>query len=178
MYHFSAAEKEESAIISDKDDGDDVAANSEAGTDSGDSVAVNKEDASEGVKELCEQILNLDIVEMNQLLFRLQSRLGISDQMLAGVGSGGGGGGGAGGDAAPVEEVKVKDSFDVKLTAFDPKAKIKIIKEVRAISGLGLKEAKELVEKAPTVVKDGLSKDEAEKLAAVLTELGGSVELV
>jgi len=178
MYHFSAAEKEESAIISDKDDGDDVAANSEAGTDSGDSVAVNKEDASEGVKELCEQILNLDIVEMNQLLFRLQSRLGISDQMLAGVGSGGGGGGGAGGDAAPVEEVKVKDSFDVKLTAFDPKAKIKIIKEVRAISGLGLKEAKELVEKAPTVVKDGLSKEEAEKLAAVLTELGGSVELV
>lgn len=182
MYHFSAAEKEESAIVSEQEDVDEVAA-SGAGGDAGDSNApgASKEEASESVKELCEQILNLDVVEMNQLLFRLQSRLGISDQMLAGVGSGGGGGGGgaaAGEDDAPAEAAKEKDAFDVKLTAFDAKAKIKIIKEVRAASGLGLKEAKELVEKAPAVIKEGLTKDEAEALAKTITDLGGTIELV
>lgn len=178
-YHFSAAEKEESAIVSEKEDVDEATTS----VDSGDSASVaNKEEASEAVKELCEQILNLDVVEMNQLLFRLQSRLGISDAMLAGVGSGGGGGVGegaaAGGEAAPEEESKAKDAFDVKLTAFDAKSKIKIIKEVRAASGLGLKEAKDLVEKAPAVIKEGLTKEEADTLAKVLTDLGGTVELV
>ena len=173
------AEKEESAIVSEKEDVDEATTS----VDSGDSASVaNKEEASEAVKELCEQILNLDVVEMNQLLFRLQSRLGISDAMLAGVGSGGGGGVGegaaAGGEAAPEEESKAKDAFDVKLTAFDAKSKIKIIKEVRAASGLGLKEAKDLVEKAPAVIKEGLTKEEADTLAKVLTDLGGTVELV
>lgn len=181
MCHFSAAEKEESAIISEKEDADEISASGSGdGAGDGNALGTSKEEASESVKELCEQILNLDVVEMNQLLYRLQSRLGISDQMLAGVGSGGGGGGGAaaGEDEAPAEVVKEKDAFDVKLTAFDAKAKIKIIKEVRAASGLGLKEAKELVEKAPAVIKEGLTKDEADALAKTITELGGTVELV
>ena len=175
-YHFSAAEREESAIVSDIDDAED----STSPLDAADSVSTaNKEEASETVKALCEQILNLDVVEMNQLLFRLQSRLGISDDMLAGVGGGGGGGGASvGDDAAPVEETKAKDAFDVKLTSFDAKAKIKIIKEVRAVSGLGLKEAKDLVEKTPAVIKEGLTKEEADSLAKILTDLGGTVEVV
>jgi large subunit ribosomal protein L7/L12 len=60
----------------------------------------------------------------------------------------------------------------------DPKIKIKIIKEVRALTGLGLKEAKELVEKAPCVVKPGLKKDEAEALMKILTDIGAEVELL
>ena len=67
--------------------------------------------------------------------------------------------------------------FAVKLKAVDPKGKIKVIKEVRAATGLGLKEAKEMTEGAPIVVKGGLSKEEAEKLMAVLKEAGGDCEL-
>ena len=91
-----------------------------------------------------------------------------------------GGGGAGGGDAtsgAPIEEAEAKTSFDVKLKAFDPKSKIKLIKEVRASTGLGLKEAKDLVESAPAVMKKGLTKDEAEDLKKKLEEIGGEVEL-
>ena len=70
-----------------------------------------------------------------------------------------------------------KTSFDVKLTSFDPKAKIKLIKEVRALGGLGLKEAKELVESIPKVLQKGIKKDEAEALKARLEAIGASVEL-
>ena len=80
--------------------------------------------------------------------------------------------GAAGGEAAAEE----KDSFDVVLTAAGDK-KINVIKEVRAITGLGLKEAKELVEGAPSPVKEGAAKDEAEELKKKLEEAGASVEL-
>ena len=83
---------------------------------------------------------------------------------------GGGGGGGGGGEAA--EEVEEKTEFEVKIKAFDAKAKIKIIKEVRAITGLGLKEAKELVEGVPATVKKDVPKEEADEMAAKLEELG------
>ena len=89
----------------------------------------------------------------------MQSRLGIDDDQLNYGGGGGGGGGGAqaaGGAAEAAEEVKEKDAFDVKLQAFDAKSKLKIIKEVRAFSDLSLKEAKELVESAPSVMKSGM----------------------
>jgi large subunit ribosomal protein L7/L12 len=71
-----------------------------------------------------------------------------------------------------------QDAFDLKLAAVDAKAKIKIIKEVRTITGLGLKEAKELVEKAPVVIKEGLPKDEAAELLKTLKDVGADVELV
>ncbi|MEL7529154.1 MAG: 50S ribosomal protein L7/L12, partial [Pseudomonadota bacterium] len=82
-------------------------------------------------------------------------------------------GGAAGGEAAAAEE---KTEFDVVLAAAGDK-KINVIKEVRAITGLGLKEAKELVESAPKAVKEGVSKDEAEELKKKLEEAGASVEL-
>jgi large subunit ribosomal protein L7/L12 len=81
--------------------------------------------------------------------------------------------GGGGGDAGAVEE---KDSFDVVLTATGDK-KIQVIKVVRAITGLGLKEAKDVVDGAPGAVKEGVTRDEAEKLKAELEEAGASVEL-
>ena len=80
---------------------------------------------------------------------------------------------GGGGDAGAAEE---KDSFDVILTATGDK-KIQVIKVVRAITGLGLKEAKDVVDGAPGTVKEGVNKDEAEKLKAELEEAGASVEL-
>lgn len=89
------------------------------------------------------------------------------------------GGGGAGGEAEEVVEAKVQDAFSLKITvAVDAKVKIKVIKEVRSITGLGLKEAKDLVEKAPCIVKDGLKKEEADSLLKVLVEAGAVVELV
>jgi len=78
--------------------------------------------------------------------------------------------------AAPAEAVEEKDEFDVVLTAAGDK-KINVIKEVRAITGLGLKEAKDLVEGAPKAVKEGTSKGEAEELKKKLEEAGASVEL-
>lgn len=123
-------------------------------------------------------------------------------QDTLGGGGGGGGSSSSGSEAAaekPVE--KVRDIFDLKMKAFDAKAKIKIIKEIRTITGLGLKEvgskrfyalylclrlnvicifnqAKELVEGAPCVVKTGLKKEEADELAKVLKEAGAEIELV
>ena len=81
--------------------------------------------------------------------------------------------GGAGGDAAGGEE---KSEFDVVLSSFGDK-KVGVIKAVRGITGLGLKEAKDLVESAPSAVKEGVSKDEAEEIKKQIEEAGGSVEV-
>jgi ribosomal protein L7/L12 len=78
-------------------------------------------------------------------------------------------------DAAPVE---VKTAFDLKLVGFDAKSKIKVIKEVRAIADLGLKEAKELVEGAPKIIRKGLKQEQAEELKAKLIEAGAEIEIV
>jgi large subunit ribosomal protein L7/L12 len=124
------------------------------------------------------EMLALDLLEVNQLLKYLQKRLDVPDEVFYGGGGGGGGGSRACGEAAAVEAPKVKEAWDVQLKSVDPKIKIKIIKEVRALTGLGLKEAKELVEKAPCVVKPGLKKDEAEALMKILTDIGAEVELL
>jgi large subunit ribosomal protein L7/L12 len=76
---------------------------------------------------------------------------------------------------APAAE---KTAFDLKLTVVDAKAKIKVIKEVRTITGLGLKEAKDLVEKAPVVIKQGLKKDEVENFKKILIDAGAQVEVI
>ncbi|KAI2505734.1 Ribosomal protein L7/L12 C-terminal domain [Fragilaria crotonensis] len=88
--------------------------------------------------------------------------------------------GGAAQNDAAVEEapVEVKTSFDLKLLGFDAKSKIKVIKEVRAIANLGLKEAKELVEGAPKLIRKGMKQDEAEELMKKLVEAGAEVEIV
>ncbi|KAL3901726.1 MAG: hypothetical protein SGARI_006029 [Bacillariaceae sp.] len=97
-----------------------------------------------------------------------------------------GGGGGAavmdggvgGGGAAAEEAVEAKTIFDLKLVGFDAKAKIKVIKEVRAIAGLGLKEAKELVESAPKVIQKDLKQEKADELKALLEAVGAEIEVV
>ena len=118
---------------------------------------------------------------------RLQSRLGLSDAMLNFGGGGGGGGSNSAGaaqsdagaaKAAAAAPAKEKEAFDIKLTVVDAKAKIKVIKEVRAITGLGLKEAKELVEKAPVVIKTGVKKDEIEAMKKILLESGAQIEVI
>ena len=99
---------------------------------------------------------------------------------FGGVGIGGGdmmAGAVAGGDGA-AEAVEEKTLFDVKLVGFDAKAKIKVIKEVRAIAGLGLKEAKELVESAPKVIQKDLKQDKADELKATLEGIGAQIEIV
>ena len=89
----------------------------------------------------------------------------------------GGGGGGSAAGAAPAEEPEEKTAFDLKLTGFDAKSKIKVIKVVRAITGLGLKEAKEMVEGAPKTIKKEIKMEECEEIKAQLEAVGGTVEI-
>ena len=122
------------------------------------------------LKALAEQIVGLTLLEAQELKTILKDEYGIEPAsggavMMAGPA------GDAGGEAA--EE---QTEFDVILKSAGDK-KINVIKEVRAITGLGLKEAKELVESAPKPVKEGVSKDEAEELKKKLEEAGASVEL-
>ena len=97
--------------------------------------------------------------------------------MPAGGGGGGGGGGGVAPAAAEEAPAAEKTHFTIKLESFDPATKIKLIKEVRALTGLGLKEAKEAVEKAPTELKADVKKAEAEEIQATLQGVGGKVVL-
>jgi len=138
--------------------------------------------APEHIHKLADEILNLNMLEMKQLVDKVADHFGFDTQAVA-MSLGGGGGGGAaseeGGDGAAEDAVvEEKTLFDLKLVGFDAKAKIKVIKEVRAIAGLGLKEAKELVEGAPKVVKKDIKKEEAEELQKKLEEVGATIEVV
>ena len=120
--------------------------------------------------KLVDELSKLTVLEAAELSKKLEEAWGVSAAAPVAVAAAPGGGGG---EAAAVEE---KDEFDVVLTAIGDK-KINVIKEVRAITGLGLKEAKDLVEGAPNPVKEGVGKDEAEELKKKLEEAGASVEL-
>ncbi len=122
------------------------------------------------VKELAEQLVNLTIKEANELAQVLENDFGIKPAAAAVAVAGPAAGGG---DAAAAEE---QTEFDVVLTVAGAK-KIAVIKEVRGITGLGLKEAKELVDGAPNTVKEAASKAEAEEIKAKLEEAGATVEL-
>ena len=122
------------------------------------------------VKELAEQLVNLTIKEANELANVLEEDYGIKPAAAAVAVAGPAAGGG---DAGAAEE---KTEFDVVLTGAGDK-KIAVIKEVRGITGLGLKEAKELVDGAPNTVKEGASKEEAEEIKAKLEEAGALVDL-
>lgn len=103
----------------------------------------------------------------------------LGKKIFPGEFGGGSSGVAAGVAAVPMEEAKEEKSlFDIKLLGFDAKAKIKVIKEVRAIGGLGLKEAKELVESAPKVIQKDMKKEKAEELKAQLEAIGAQVEIV
>ena len=134
--------------------------------------------ASPKVAELVEQIASLSLLEAAELTEALKERLGITSAMMMPAGGGGGGGGGGAAAAEAEEEVVVeKTHFTVRLEAFDSGSKIKLIKEVRAYTGLGLKDAKELVEKAPAEIKADVPKEEAEALKEKLEGVGGTVVL-
>ncbi|KAF4321814.1 hypothetical protein BBO99_00004501 [Phytophthora kernoviae] len=125
------------------------------------------------VQTVLDQILDLNMVEIAELSHAIQTKFGIAESAFQ-VGMGGGGGGAA---PAAEEAKEEKTAFDVKLASFDAKSKIKVIKEVRAITGLGLKEAKELVEGAPSTLKKDVKKEEADELIEKLKAVGAVVEL-
>ncbi|KAL5198566.1 hypothetical protein ABZP36_002078 [Zizania latifolia] len=136
--------------------------------------------AGEGPKLsiIADELLELSPAELDDYaaLLRLKLRLSLTSN-AASVSSPGAAGDAASGSAGAEEAAAVKTAFDVKIEKYEAAAKIKIIKEVRAVTDLGLKEAKELVEKAPVVVRSGLPKEEAEALAAKLKAAGAAVAL-
>ena len=123
--------------------------------------------ASEKITALIEEVKALTVLELSELVKALEEEFGVSAAAMAAPA--------AGGAAAPAAEEKT--DFDVILAGFDAAAKIKVIKVVREITGLGLGEAKAFVESAPKAVKEGASKDEAEELKKKLEEVGAKVEL-
>jgi large subunit ribosomal protein L7/L12 len=121
------------------------------------------------LEKLADELSALTVLEAADLSKMLEEKWGVSAAAPVAVAAAPG----AGGGEAEAEE---KDTFDVILTSFGEK-KINVIKEVRAITGLGLKEAKDLVDGAPKPVKEGVGKDEAEEVKKKLEEAGASVEL-
>jgi large subunit ribosomal protein L7/L12 len=119
-----------------------------------------------------EELKGISVLELSERIKALEEEFGVSATAVAAAAPAAGGGGAAA-DGGGEEE---KSSFDVILTAAGDK-KIQVIKVVRAATGLGLKEAKALVDEAPKPVKEGVEKDEADKLKQELEEAGGSVEV-
>jgi large subunit ribosomal protein L7/L12 len=124
--------------------------------------------------EILESLKSLSLLEASELVKQIEEAFGVSAAASAGVvmaapGAAAGGGGG--------EVAEEKTEFDVILESFDAAAKIKVLKAVRNATGLGLGDAKALVEAAPKSIKEGISKDEAEALKKEIEEVGGKVTL-
>jgi large subunit ribosomal protein L7/L12 len=126
-------------------------------------MSVTKEDVVQFIE-------NMTVLELSELVKELEDRFGVSAAAPVAMAAMPGAGAA---EAAPVEE---QTEFSVLITGVGDK-KIQVIKEVRAITSLGLKEAKELVEKTPGLVKEGIPKEEAEAIAKQLTEAGATVEI-
>ncbi len=120
------------------------------------------------LEQLVEDLSGLTVLEAAQLSKMLEEKWGVSAAAPVAVAAVAG--------AAPAEAAEEKTEFDVVLAGVGDK-KINVIKEVRALTGLGLKEAKELVESAPKPIKEGVSKEEAEKIKAQLEGVGATVEI-
>lgn len=119
-------------------------------------------------EEVLEAISEMSVMDVVELVEMMEEKFGVSAAAPVAVAAAGGGG-----EAAAAEE---KDEFDVVMTSFGDN-KVSVIKAVRAITGLGLKEAKELVEGAPATVKEGVGKDDVEAMKKQLEEAGATVEL-
>ncbi len=122
-------------------------------------------------EEVLNAVAEMSVLELSELIKDMEEKFGVSAAAAVAVAAPAAGG--AGGDAGGGEE---QTEFDVVLSSFGDK-KVGVIKAVRSITGLGLKEAKDLVESAPSAVKEGVSKDEAEEIKKQLEEAGGSVEV-
>ncbi len=123
--------------------------------------------ASEKITALIDEVKALTVLELNELVKALEEEFGVSAAAMAAPAAGG----------AAAEAAEEKTEFDVVLAGFDASAKIKVIKAVREITGLGLAEAKGVVEGAPKTLKEAVSKDEAEEMKKKLEEAGAKVEL-
>jgi large subunit ribosomal protein L7/L12 len=121
------------------------------------------------VKTIAESLVNLTIKEVTELVTIMKDEYGIEPAAAAVAMGGGGGGGGE-------EAAAAKTDFDIELQSAGG-SKLKVVKEVKTLLGLGLKDAKELVDGAPAVIKAGVPKDEAESIKAALEEAGATVEL-
>ena len=121
--------------------------------------------ANEKITAIVEEIKGLTILELNELVKAVEEEFGVSAAPVAAVGV-----------AAPAAAVEEKTEFDVVLASFGAK-KLDVIKVVRELTGLGLKDAKDLVEAAPKTLKEGVSKDEAEKIKESLVAAGATVEI-
>ncbi|MBC8277992.1 MAG: 50S ribosomal protein L7/L12 [FCB group bacterium] len=120
------------------------------------------------VEKIIEAIEKMTVMELVELKKALEDKFGVTAAAPMAMA--------AAAPAAEADEVEEKTDFDVVLTSFGDK-KIQVIKEIRAITGLGLKEAKELVDGAPNTVKEAVLKEEADKIKAQLEEVGATVEL-
>ncbi len=121
--------------------------------------------ASEKITALVEEVKSLTVLELSELVHTLEEVFGVSAAAAT-----------AAAPAAAVEEVEEKTEFDVILKSAGA-SKLAVIKVVRAATGLGLKDAKDLVDNAPKTLKEGISKEDAEKLAAELKEAGAEAEI-
>lgn len=125
-------------------------------------MAVSKE-------EILDAIANMTVMEVVELIGAMEEKFGVTAATAVAAAPAGG----AGGEAAPAEE---QTEFDVVLTSFGS-SKVPVIKAVRALTGLGLKEAKDAVEGAPNAIKEGVSKDDAEEAKKALEEAGATVDV-
>ena len=123
--------------------------------------------ASEKITAMIEEVKALTVLELSELVKALEEEFGVSAAAMAAPAAGG----------AAAEAAEEKTEFDVVLAGFNAAAKIKVIKAVREITGLGLAEAKGVVEGAPKTLKEAVSKDEAEEMKKKLEEAGAKVEL-
>ncbi|QNJ07294.1 50S ribosomal protein L7/L12 [Synechococcus sp. MEDNS5] len=123
--------------------------------------------------EILESLKTLSLLEASELVKQIEEAFGVSAAASAGVVMAAPGAAGAGGG----EVAEEKTEFDVVLESFEASAKIKVLKAVREATGLGLGDAKAMVEAAPKAIKEGVSKDEAEALKKAIEEVGGKVTL-
>jgi large subunit ribosomal protein L7/L12 len=129
--------------------------------------------AATGVDKIFDELGKMSVLELVELKNKIEEEWGITAAAPVAVAAPGAAAGGAGGDGAAAEE---QTAFDVVLTGAGDK-KIQVIKVVRTITGLGLKEAKDLVDSAPKPVKEGVARDEADSIKGQLEEAGASVEI-
>ena len=125
---------------------------------------------SEKITQIVEELKTLTLLEASELVAQIEETFGVDASAAAG-------GGMVMAAAAPAEEVEEKTEFDLMLDEVPADKKIAVLKVVRSITGLGLKEAKELVESAPKLVQEGIAKDAAEEAQKQITDAGGNASL-
>ncbi|MDR0410784.1 MAG: 50S ribosomal protein L7/L12 [Treponema sp.] len=122
------------------------------------------------IDEILETISSMTVLEVSELVKKMEEKFGVSAAAPVVAAA-------VAGPSSATEPVEEKTEFNVILKAFEADKKIAVIKEVRSVTGLGLKEAKDLVEGAPKTLKEGISKEDAEKIKKSVTEAGGTVEI-